>query len=112
MSARCACIFSEDSISSEYFSCRNSKTSVVYRSTITGLNATELIGYIQNWVDSSTTLLLDWFYIDVYNICPVQISKLDESDCQLTDSKLLSTPPTLTKVIECINTYLIPTNQV
>ena len=74
-----------------------------------------LIGYIQNWVDSSTTLLLDWFYVDVYNICPVKISKLDESDCQLTDSKLLSTPPTLTKtnseVIECINSYLSHSNE-
>ncbi len=60
---------------------------------MTGLNATRLINYIQEWVNSSAILIMDWHAIDVYEDCPVAISKLDEPDCQVfTKGKDTSTP--------------------
>ena len=64
------------------FSCRGAENVVTYRSTVVGLNATQLIGYLQDWVSSATTITMDWYLMDVYSACPVGIAQLDEPECQ------------------------------
>ena len=107
VSSHCACSLSKDFINRGFFSCRNSRNTATYRSTVTGLNATELIDHIQDWVSSGPTVVLDWYYVDIYRYCPVAVSRLDEPDCQIL--KTVDSPPSSTLItsdpgiIECVN---------
>lgn len=83
MHRQCNCSISVDTISNGVFSCRGATNVVTYRSTVTGLNATALVGYIQDWVSTNTTVVLDWFLVDVYSSCSATILNFDEPDCQL-----------------------------
>ena len=83
ISARCNCTLPDSAIGSGVFSCRGSQDTVTYRSTVTGLNASELVGHIQDWVGVGSTIVMDWYLVDVNSACPVGVSELDEPDCQL-----------------------------
>ena len=65
------------------FSCRSAQTVATYRSSVSSLNATELVDYIQAWVATNTTVVLDYYLVDVYSSCPAKIGRLDEPDCSL-----------------------------
>ena len=47
INTRCNCLLPESTIRSGVFSCRGAENVVTYRSTVVGLNATQLIGYMQ-----------------------------------------------------------------
>ena len=81
ISARCDCDIPDNTVGSGVFSCRTSKDTAAYRSTVAGLNATELIGHLEAWVSNSPTLTMDWYLVDIYADCPVGIATLGEPDC-------------------------------
>ena len=82
INTRCNCRLPENTISSGVFSCRGAQNVVSYRSTVTGLNATQLIGHIKDWVSGAATIRMDWYLMDVYSSCPVDIGTLDEPECR------------------------------
>ena len=80
--SRCGCGFSDEDLGKDLFSCRTSQTSAIYRSSVIAASGTDMIGYIQDWVWSRESVLLEWFIVDVYDFCPVRISSLNDEDCQ------------------------------
>ena len=113
ISESCNCDFNVDSIGEGAFSCRHTPNAVTYRSTVTSLNATDIIVFIDNWVQTRTaSMLVRWFYVDVYSTnCPTKISSLSDSECRLNEQGSTSNPPTLITsdqvVINCVNTCLV-----
>ena len=61
------------------FRCWNSLNEFTYRSAIVGTeahNATELVGFLQEWVNSEPALQVDQFELEVGTRCPVLIPSL------------------------------------
>lgn len=113
ISEKCDCDFKVDSIGEGVFSCRHTPNAVTYRSTVTALNTTDIITYIDSWAQTKTaSMLVRWFYVDVYSTdCPTKISSLGDSECRLNEQGSTFNPPTLITsdqvVINCVNTCLM-----
>jgi len=81
VSSRCNCSFIEEALGKDFFSCRASTTTAIYRGTLIGYYSELLIGYIEDWVGSDEAVVLGWFLVDILDSCPVRISSHHESDC-------------------------------
>ena len=44
-------------------------------------NASELLKFLQDWVNTGPTIEMDWYYVDIDSSCPVAISSLKEAEC-------------------------------
>ena len=81
---RCRCSFSKDNLLIGSFGCDTSPNLTTYRNTLIGthnFNATQLIGFIQDWVTSGPKIKMDWYTIGVDNSCSVAIASLEEKEC-------------------------------
>ena len=84
---RCDCDFLSSAIYSGEFSCRKSKTSVVYRAIINGTSdlhtADELMDFIENWRTNEGTLLYNRFRLDIANKedCSLHIQSFNDEEC-------------------------------
>ena len=79
ISYQCNCSFSAEFIRNGLFRCWNALNEFTYRSTIVGTkahNATELVGFLEQWVNSEPALQVDQFELWVGTRCPVPISSL------------------------------------
>ena len=108
----CNCSFPVEFIRTGQYTCWSAPTEVTYRSTIVGTethNSSQLIGFIDEWVNTRTTVKIEWLLHKVYPDCPVQISSLSEPECMSSepltgDPTLITTDP---QVIQCVNACLI-----
>lgn len=83
---RCGCSFTDEDLGSDFFSCRTSQTTAIFRSSATGVKGNDLIGYIQDWVVSNEPVVLEWFVVDVYDFCPSRMTSLHDEDCQIPEA--------------------------
>ena len=66
------------------FHCQSSNTQATYRNTLIGtynFNANQLIGFIQDWVNSSASVKMDWYSVNIDKHCPIAIGSLTETEC-------------------------------
>ena len=87
ISEHCNCSFSMEFIRNGVFRCWNASNEVTYRSTIVGTkanNATQLVQFLQKWVNSEPVLLVEIFELWVDTKCPVRLSSFKlrgKGDC-------------------------------
>ena len=87
ISEHCNCSFSMEFIRNGVFRCWNASNEVTYRSTIVGTkanNATQLVQFLQKWVNSKPVLLVEIFELWVDTKCPVRLSSFKlrgKGDC-------------------------------
>ena len=82
---RCQCKIPRSNLLEGKFSCRSSNSHATYRNILIGTyntNATELLNFLQDWVDIGPTVEVDWYYVDIDSSCPVRISSLREPECK------------------------------
>ena len=83
---RCNCGFQKSAIDDGEFSCQTMIGHVVYRSKINGTSdfrtANELLAYIEDWITSEGTFLLDdVFRLRVSTSCPLRIQSVHQPEC-------------------------------
>ena len=82
---RCNCDFSSSAIYSGEFSCQTTTTEVVYRAIINGSSesrkATELINFMENWLQSEGTLLYNKIRLRLAQNCSLRIESFSEEEC-------------------------------
>ena len=83
---RCDCDFGSTAIYSGEFSCQTTATEVVYRAIINGSSelrtATELVVYIEDWLQSEGTLLYNKFRLRLAQNCTLHIKSFSELECE------------------------------
>ena len=83
---RCNCDFSSSAIYSGEFSCQTTTTEVIYRAIISGSSesrtATELVNFIENWLQSEGTLLYNKFRLWLAQNCSLCIESFSEMECE------------------------------
>ena len=99
-----------------FFRCWHSPTEVTYRSSILGTgdtyNASQLVAFLQDWVDSRPVVRMEEFELQVLGGgCPVALSSLSALECPPSNggSQLPADPTLITRdpaVIECVNICL------
>ena len=80
----CNCEFTLAFIRSGIFHCWNAQDEVTYRSVIVGTghhNATELLEFLEEWVNSKPVLQVEDFGLWLSTKCPVQIPSLSDPQC-------------------------------
>ena len=82
---RCECHFPRENLLQESFSCSSSPHLTTYRNTLIGthnVNASQFVGFIQNWVNSGPRITIKGGYsVWVDKKCPVAVSSFDEPEC-------------------------------
>ena len=81
---QCKCTFPKNNLMDESFSCDKSPYVTTYRNTISGthnFNATQLIGFIQNWVSTGPQIKINWFTVRLDSSCPVALQSFEEQEC-------------------------------
>ena len=82
---RCEYYFSRENLLQESFSCSSSPHLTTYQNTLIGthnVNASQVIGFIQDWVNSGPRITIKKRYsVLVDKKCPVAVSSLDEPEC-------------------------------
>ena len=48
---------------------------------------TEIVGFIQDWVNSAPTVTIQWYTVKVDPKCPVGIASLDDPECEPTTNE-------------------------
>ena len=84
--SRCECHFPKDNLLKALFICASSPNVTTYRNTLIGthnFNATQLIGFIQDWVSSGPQINIKGYAVWLDSSCPVAISSLKEPECGL-----------------------------
>jgi len=79
ISYHCNCSFPVEFIRKGLFRCWKASDEFTYRSAIVGTegyNATELVQFLEEWVNSEPTLQVDQFELWVDTQCPVLIPSL------------------------------------
>ena len=82
--SRCECHFPRENLLKALFTCANSSNLTTYRNTLIGthtFNATQLIGFIQDWVSSGPQIEIKSYAVWLDSSCPVAISSLKEPEC-------------------------------
>ena len=83
--SRCECHFPKANLIKASFSCSSSPNLTTYRNTLIGthnFNATQLIGYIQDWVNSEPQIVVNDYSVWLDSSCPVSIASLKERECR------------------------------
>ena len=83
ISSRCKCKFPVTFIRSGIFHCWNTPDEVTYRSVMVSPGrhkATQLLHFLEEWVDTKPVLQVEKFGLWVSTECPVKISSLGLSD--------------------------------
>ena len=82
--SRCECHFPRANLLKASFSCASSPNLTTYRNTLIGtynFNATQLIGFIQDWVTSAPQINIKDYSVWLDSSCPVAIASLKEPEC-------------------------------
>ena len=116
--SRCECHFPEDHFLKPMFSCANSPNLTTYRNTLIGthnFNATQIISFIQDWVNSGPWINIKGYAVWVDRSCPVTIASLNEPECGEVNKCPCANDPNVAKCVEnlgnedftaCINTCI------
>ena len=116
----CECIFPPDHLLEASFSCESSPNLTTYRNALIGtheFNATELINFIQDWVNSGSIIKIQNYSVRVDSTCLVAISSLEEVECGQPVSQCpYSSDPNFAKCVEhlgntdianCVNSCIV-----
>ena len=98
--SRCECLFPQDNLLEATFTCGYSPTLTTYRNTLLGthnFNATQLIGFIQDWVTSGPRINVKGYAVRIDKSCPVAIASMNEPECGEVSN---SDDPNVTKCVE------------
>ena len=82
--SRCECHFPKGNLLKASFSCSSSPSLTTYRNTLIGthnFNATQLIGFFQDWVTSAPQINIKDYSVWLDSSCPVAIASLKEVEC-------------------------------
>ena len=82
--SHCECHFPKANLMKASFSCSSSPNLTTYRNTLTGthnFNATQLIRFIQDWVNSEPHINIKDYSVWIDSSCPVSIASLKEHEC-------------------------------
>ena len=73
------------------FSCHSTTTEVIYRAIINGSSesrtATELVNFIENWLQSEGTLLYNKFRLRLAQNCTLRIESFSDLECEVDTDK-------------------------
>ena len=81
---RCECHFPRSHLLNGSFHCQCSSTQAIYRNVLIGtynFNATHLVGFIQDWVNSGASVKMDQYSVDIDNSCPITTGSLTKPKC-------------------------------
>ena len=101
--SRCECHFPKVNLLKASFSCAISPNLTTYRNTLIGthnFNATRLIGFIQDWVNSGPKINIKTYTVWLDSSCPVAISSLKEPECGLVSQCPCANDPNVVKCVE------------
>ena len=82
--SRCECHLPRANLLKASFSCGSSPNLTTYRNTLIGtynFNATQLIGFIQDWVTSEPQINIKDYSVWLDSSCPIAIASLKEPEC-------------------------------
>ena len=99
----CRCHFPITNLLEESLSCENSLNLMTYRNTLLStynFNATQIIGFIQDWVSTSPRIKIERSHVRVDSSCPVAISSLDEPECGQSEGCLYDDDPNYARCAE------------
>jgi hypothetical protein len=101
--SRCKCCFPRVNLLKASFSCASSPNLTTYRNTLIGthnFNATQLIGFIQDWVTSAPQINIKDYSVWLDSSCPVAIASLKEPECGEVRHCPCANDPTVVKCME------------
>ena len=101
--SRCECHFPKENLFEASFSCASSPNLTTYRNTLIGthnFNATQLIGFIQDWVSSGPQIRVKMYAVWLDSSCPVAISSLKEPECGQVSQYPCANDPIVIKCVE------------
>ena len=82
---RCECHFPRKNLLQESFSCSSSPHLTTYRNTLIGthnVNASQLVGFIQDWVNSGPKITIKKSYsVWIDKACPAAVSSFNDLEC-------------------------------
>ena len=116
--SRCECHFPRANLLQPLFSCASSPNLTTYRNTLIGthnFNATQLIGFVQDWVTSAPQINIKDYSVWLDSSCPVAIASLKEPECGEVKQCPCAHDPNVVKCMEhlgnenfaeCINTCI------
>ena len=116
--SRCECHFPKAHLFEATFSCTSSPNLATYRNTLIGthnFNATQLIGFIQDWVTSGPRINVKGLAVRLDKSCPVVIASLNDPECGKVSQCPCANDPNVAKCVEhlgnedfavCINTCI------
>ena len=86
------CGFPEDNIDGAEFQCLGpSEDCAIFRATLRGrVNHSQLISYVEEWVESSPTMLVQGLRLTVDKLCPVENTSLQDPGCQFSEESTQS----------------------
>ena len=80
----CDCSFPPEFLRIGKLSCRSTFSQVTYRSTVVGTSSytsTQLMRFIGEWVNSSTTICIGPFILDINTSCGVGVASFSDAEC-------------------------------
>ena len=83
------CGFTRDNIEEGGFRCLGpDEDHATFRATLrgtVGVNSSQLISYVEEWVQSSPSVLVQGLWLDVDKSCSVEIASLQDPGCQFSE---------------------------
>ena len=101
--SRCECRFPRDHLLKATFKCASSPNLTTYRNTLIGthnFNATQLIGFIQDWVESGPDIDIKDYAVSVDKGCPVAIASQSDPECGEVSQCPCANDPNVAKCVE------------
>ena len=93
--SRCSCNFSLSHLSNSILRCFDESPQVVtFRTQLLGTTQTststsEVVSYIEQWIESTVGLAVDGLYLTFEKSCPLVIRRLDSAECPITQDTTL-----------------------
>ena len=101
--SHCECRFPKDHLLKAIFKCASSPNLTTYRNTLIGtqnINATQLIGFLQDWVNSAPYIDVNDYAVSVDKSCPVSIASLSDPECGEVSQCPCANDPNVAKCVE------------
>lgn len=101
--SRCECLFPKDNLLEATFSCGHSPNLTTYRNTLLGthnFNATQLIGFIQDWMTSEPRININGYAVKIDKSCSAAIASMNEPECGEVNNCPHADDPNVAKCVQ------------
>ena len=104
IASACSCGFSATNITESVFSCRSSKTQVVFKARLNytspagSYTAEDLVMLFSSWVSRGPSLTVTGTVLSVDPTCPVELGSLTDEDCLRPNPPILSDTLNITAI--------------